>query len=85
MQKDLKSNDQETVTMVFDVKQKRPACVLLQAAFGCGESNGFLQMNFDSRDWLVVPTQDMRKIPGTKEQWKTLAAWLDRKRNEKRA
>jgi len=59
--------------LVFDIKLHRPACVLLQAAYGCGESNSFLQMTFDSRDWLVSPTPDMRVIEGTEEQWRKAA------------
>lgn len=62
------------IDLVFDIKLRRPACVLLQAVYGCGHNNGFLQMNFDSREWLVAPTPDMRKVRGTREQWKRLAA-----------
>lgn len=61
------------VILVVDVKQHRPACVLLQAAYGCGDANGFLQSIFDARTWLVAPTDDMRRIAGTKEQWREFA------------
>lgn len=60
------------IDLVFDIKLRRPACVLLQAIHGCGHNNGFMQMHFD--DWLVAPTPDMRKIRGTREQWQQLAA-----------
>lgn len=61
------------IDLVFDVKLRRPACVLLQAAFGCGHNNGFLQSTFEAREWLDQPTQDMRRIRGTREQWQQLA------------
>lgn len=61
------------IVLLFDIKLRRPACVLLQAMAGCGHNN-FLQMNFDSRDWLTAPTPDMRKVRGTREQWQRLAA-----------
>lgn len=61
------------IVMVVDTKKHRPACVLLQAAFGCGDANGFMQSIFDARTWLVAPTDDMRRIAGTKEQWRAFA------------
>jgi len=64
----------DDIVLVFDTKLKRPACVLLQAVYGCGHNNGFLQMTFDSRTWLVAPTPDMVRIRGTREQWKRSAA-----------
>ena len=64
----------EDIVLVFDKKLKRPACVLLQAVYGCGHNNGFLQMTFDSNTWLVAPTPDMVRVRGTREQWKRAAA-----------
>lgn len=57
--------------LVIDIKLKRPACVLLQAGFG--GDNGILHQYFDSEDWLVAPTADMRMIEGTPEEWKAFA------------
>lgn len=66
----------EDIVLVFDTKLKRPACVLIQSAYGCGYNNGFLQRTFDSRTWLLAPTPDMARIRGTREQWKRAAASL---------
>ncbi len=72
-------NEQKTkqggdeIVLVFDTKLRRPACVLIQALYGCGENNGFLQMTFDTKTWLVAPTPDMIRIKGTKEQWEKMA------------
>ena len=66
----------EDIVLVFDKKLNRPACVLLQAVYGCGHNNGFLQMTFDSNTWLVAPTPDMVRIRGTREQWKRAASML---------
>jgi len=67
------------IDLVFDVKLKRPACVLLQAVYGCAHNNTFLQLNFDSKDWLVAPTPDMKVIRGTRKQWIGLATRLSKK------
>lgn len=41
----------------YDAKLRQPACVLLQAAFGCNYS---LTHRFPSDTWLLAPTPDMR-------------------------
>lgn len=48
--------------IVFDLVERRPACVLLQAALG--GSPGIAQM-FPTEKWLVSKTPDMQayKIP----------------------
>lgn len=63
----------DEIVLVFDTKLRRPACVLLQALYGCGHNNGFLQMTFDAQDWLTSPTEDMVRISGSREQWEQLA------------
>lgn len=73
--------NEDLQVMVYDTKLKAPACVLIQAAFGCGSSPAALR-NFESRHWLTEPTPGMRKIAGTPEQWAkaaaiTAAAWGD--------
>lgn len=70
------------IVLVVDLKLRRPACVLLQAAFGCGHNNGFLQMTFEPNDWLLSPTPDMQKIRGTREEWQRLAAMLANKKKK---
>ena len=62
----------EKITLVVDTKQRRPACVLLQAGFGC---SGYREVmhRFDSKTWLTFPTPDMRRVSGTIEEWQSLA------------
>jgi hypothetical protein len=43
--------------IVYDLKLKRPACVLLQATMG-GTVPDF-SMRFPSEDWLLAPTKNM--------------------------
>lgn len=64
-------DDNDLVVLLFDTKLRQPGCVLLQAMAGCADSNGFLQMTFDN--WLTHPTPDMKRIRGTKKQWRDLA------------
>ena len=59
--------------MVYDINLKAPACVLIQALFGCGAYPAALE-NFETKHWLTSPTPGMRKISGTPEQWKKAAA-----------
>jgi hypothetical protein len=59
------------IPLVIDIKQMRPACVLLQAVFG-GDS-GTLNRYFDAEDWIINPTPDMRRINGTAAQWEAFA------------
>lgn len=68
------------ITLVLDTKLMRPACVLLQAVYGCGANNGLLAREFDPVDWLVSPTPDMKRIEGTLEQWRQLAGKLRERR-----
>lgn len=58
--------------LVFDVEKKAVACLLLQAAFGC-DSSLVHRFGFDTATWLVAPTESMRKIRGTEEQWRKAA------------
>ena len=43
--------------VLYDTTLRRPGCVLLAAAYGADIHVASL---FDSRDWLVSPTEDMR-------------------------
>lgn len=51
--------------LVFDIKQKRPACALLQVLLGgdLGIANKFV-----SESWLLNPTSDMKVYQITKDQ-----------------
>jgi hypothetical protein len=55
---------------VVDVKQRRPACVLLQAVWG-GDSSVVHKLPAES--WLLAPTDDMHMVEGTDEQWAQFA------------
>lgn len=57
------------ITLLFDVKLKRPACALLQALARCNPSDLY-NVGFDTHDWLVYPTADMQRISGTMEEWR---------------
>jgi len=70
--------EERQYVMVVDMESKRPGCVLLQAAYGCGEANSFLQSVFDTRHWLLAPAPKMAKIKGSESQWKALADQLDK-------
>lgn len=43
--------------LVYDLKLRRPACALLQAALG-GDAG--IANKFPSEHWLIAPTPDMR-------------------------
>lgn len=51
--------------IVFDVELRRPACVLLQAAYGVDSS---VVYDFPANTWLTFPTKGMRVYEATDEQ-----------------
>lgn len=53
--------------LLIDVKQRRPGCVLLQAMARGDQST--LHKYFDPNDWLLAPTDEMRVVSGTEEEW----------------
>jgi hypothetical protein len=57
--------------IVYDVKLKRPGCVLLQAAMG-GTVLDFVQ-KFPN-EWLLAPTPDMKIYEVTDDQLNVLSA-----------
>lgn len=57
--------------LAVDVVQRRPACVILQAVFG--GDRYIVGRYFNARTWLVAPTDDMRMVEGTIENWKMFA------------
>lgn len=63
--------------LIYDLELRAPACVLLQAAFGC-KDRGALR-HFDSTHWLTSPTPGMRRMSGTDADWKKVAE-ITRKR-----
>jgi hypothetical protein len=62
----------DTRKLVVDVKQRRPACAIVQAVFGVSGANDILCM-FDPGTWLLAPTDDMHLVEGTMEQWRGFA------------
>ena len=55
--------------IAYDIKLLRPGCTLLQAAMG---GDPLIAHEFDTEDWLLAPTEDMRMYEITKEQLKIL-------------
>ena len=58
----------EEITLVYDTDLKRPACVLIQAAYGC-DSSQLGRLGFAADSWLTMPTPGMRKLSGDKALW----------------
>ncbi len=73
--------DVTQLRLVVDVVQRRPACVLLQAAYGMGARPRALRY-FDAADWLTVPTPDMRIVTGTDDEWRALAQQCAQRRSK---
>lgn len=68
--------------LLFDVKLMRPACALLQAASGGCLS--MFQKHFGGlRNWLLVPTDGMRMMLGSDEEWAAVAAICEEKSKKK--
>lgn len=59
------------INLVWDTKQNRPACVLLQAAYKADSWD--LRRYFPAQTWLTFPTPDMRLVQGTDDEWKQIA------------
>lgn len=55
----------ETTRILFDAPLMRPACVLLQAAYGCPL---LIAERFPAESWLVAPTDDMKVYAVTEGQ-----------------
>jgi hypothetical protein len=63
---------EEAHVLVYELDLRAPACVLLQAATGCGAQPRALR-HFQTRYWLVALTPGMCKIAATDEQWSRVA------------
>lgn len=61
----------EDVVLVFDIKLKRPACALLQAAFG--GDHRVLLANFPVETWLINSTPDMQRFRIKRSELKEIA------------
>ena len=60
--------------ILFDPKQMRPACVLLQAASNADTTLFRRLFGAHSKLWLTFPNDDMRMMTGTREEWEQVAA-----------
>lgn len=64
----------ETFDLVYDVVTRRPACVLIQAAYGCPSTPVH---EYETRHWHTHPTDNMYKVKCTMEQVRKHAAELN--------
>jgi hypothetical protein len=66
------------IKIVFDIVQMRPACVLLQAAYGGDHSA--VSCFFEASTWLLAPTEDMRLVSiNSQEKLDKLVAFVSSK------
>ena len=73
----------ELIAIAMHLPSRRPACINLQAAFGCTDRNLFMQV-FDSQDWEVGDIKNIKLVAGTREQWLKHARHLETLRTLKR-
>ena len=59
---------EKTYDLVVDSVTKRPACVLLQAGYGC--NSHLVSELFDSKTWHLSPRPTFVVVNGTLYQWK---------------
>jgi hypothetical protein len=61
--------------LVYDIEQRRPGCVLLQATMGGSISAA---SRFPTESWLLAPTDGMRRVACTDDELAILTdlAWL---------
>ena len=57
--------ESKRIRIVYDPVLRRPGCAILQAAYGCP---GSLASLFDTQDWLLAPTPNLRVHEVTTEQ-----------------
>lgn len=74
----LKKFVKDTMRIAFDIKLMRPGCVLVQAAMGADPQTCH---PFDTEDWLLTPTPDMKVYPVTDEQLDKLVTMTEQNRN----
>ena len=73
-----------TYDLMFDPVKKAVGCVLIQAAYGCDYSLVH-EFGFDTSTWLVAPSEGLKRIRGTKEEWKRAAEISNKEWAGKRA
>lgn len=68
--------DESKIELLFDMATMRPACVVLQAVYGCPTDP--VQW-FDKTLWETRLTDSMRKLRGTRTEFRTYADQLNAK------
>ena len=76
----MNETQEKKIPLVVDMKTRKVGCVLIQAAYG--GDNSLVGVLFDTEDWVLAPTDDMKLIGGTLKQWTEHAAWLKLQRQE---
>ena len=71
------TDEERKIVIVFDQKQWKPACVLLQACLG-GDSHVTGRL-FDATSWLLAPTEDMKRYELTLSEWQKVAKTVNEK------
>jgi hypothetical protein len=51
--------DEHEYVLIYDLKLRRPGCVLLQVFGGTVPRDLFFEL-FDGTDWLLAPTPDLK-------------------------
>lgn len=62
---------------VVNVRTKKVACVLLQAALGGSVT---VARMFDTENWELATSSDFRMVEGTREEWLAHADRMNKKR-----
>lgn len=72
-------HDNTLLPLVFDPTLNKVGCVLLQAALGGTRGLCYL---FDTEDWFLAPTENMKMYQGTREEWEQVALKIKKEREE---
>jgi len=62
------------VKIVYDIEAMKPGCVLLQAVHNCDPD---LAHHFDTKHWLLAPTDNLKVYECTDDQLKQLVAMTE--------
>jgi hypothetical protein len=60
--------------LVYDFELKKVGCPIIQALYGC-DATLLTDFGFSAEMWFIIPTESMKVIKGTKEEW-TMAVSL---------
>lgn len=65
--------------IAYDIELMRPACVIVAASMGADSD---LAHWFDTQDWLLAPTPNMKVYPVTEDQVDQLVVMTREKREK---